>query len=82
MRLADERAKIEDAAVLLPVTSARDAWQLLAMTVEPSNLDWLGDCTDFRPAPNRTDVATKVGGNFRGGHKAVWGRSLDHRAKS
>lgn len=33
-RLAQEQARIEDAAVLLPVTSAQDGWRLLAMTTE------------------------------------------------
>ncbi|MDM7933023.1 hypothetical protein [Tabrizicola sp.] len=32
--LAQEQARIEDAAVLLPVTSALDGWRLIAMTTE------------------------------------------------
>ncbi|MFP5481140.1 MAG: hypothetical protein ACLGIE_15855 [Alphaproteobacteria bacterium] len=33
-QLAQEQARIEDAAVLLPVTSALDGWRLIAMTTE------------------------------------------------
>ncbi|MDM7930720.1 hypothetical protein [Tabrizicola sp.] len=34
IRLAAEKARIEDAAVLLPVTSALDGWRLIDMTTE------------------------------------------------
>mgnify|MGYP001765409129 CR=1 FL=1 len=34
IRLAEEMTRIEEAAVLLPVMSALDGWQLLAMTTE------------------------------------------------
>jgi hypothetical protein len=34
IRLAEEKTRIEDAAVLMPVTSALDGWRLLAMTTE------------------------------------------------
>lgn len=33
-RLAQEQPRIEDAAVLLPMTSALDGWRLIAMTTE------------------------------------------------
>ncbi len=33
-RLCDEQAQIEDLAVRLPITTARDVWQLLAMATD------------------------------------------------
>lgn len=36
-RPTNELVAIEDAAVLLPVTTAQDAWRLLAMTVDEAN---------------------------------------------
>jgi hypothetical protein len=36
-RLADDLAKIEDAAVQLPAATAQDVWQPLAMTIDDAN---------------------------------------------
>lgn len=47
-RLAREQAQIEEAAVLLPVTSALDGWRLIAMTTEDG-----GDATAAADSPFR-----------------------------
>jgi hypothetical protein len=59
IQLAEEQARIEDAAVLLPVTSALDGWRLLAMTTEAD-----GDVTAtadalFRRAREEVAAATE-----------------------
>jgi hypothetical protein len=59
IRLAKEKTRIEEAAVLLPVTSPLDGWRLLAMTTEPDgDVTYTADAL-FRRAREEASAATQ-----------------------